>query len=216
MLKVLLAPDLPDEYLSAPRDRYRNPSQLARAAKVSVPSAYRFVKQLENDHYLDRSARYLRLVQRESLLTRWRAAATRRAKEVPLRLLVGSDPSAAAANLAREDSACLGLFAAAEALHLGFVHGVPPYVYVRRFEDEDVLRWRNIAPAGRDESPHLFIRKAPVPESIFRAKVERDGVSVSDVIQVWLDVSLHPSRGEEQAELIRRRVLDHVIAGSGD
>jgi hypothetical protein len=28
---------------------------------------------------------------------------------------------------------------------------------------------------------------------------------------VWLDVSSHPSRGQEQAELIRRRVLGKVI-----
>jgi hypothetical protein len=30
---------------------------------------------------------------------------------------------------------------------------------------------------------------------------------------VWLDVSSHPSRGQEQAEMIRRRVLDPVIHG---
>src|ERR1700741_2356720 len=43
MLKVLLAPELPQELLSAPRDRYRNASDLARAARVSTMTAYRFV-----------------------------------------------------------------------------------------------------------------------------------------------------------------------------
>jgi hypothetical protein len=38
MLKVLLAPELPDSLLSAPRGRYRNASQLAVAANVSVMS----------------------------------------------------------------------------------------------------------------------------------------------------------------------------------
>jgi hypothetical protein len=40
-----------------------------------------------------------------------------------------------------------------------------------------------------------------------------DGDAVSDILQVWLDVSVHPSRGREQADLIRRRVLDKVIRG---
>ena len=44
MLKVLLAPELPDTLLSAPRGRYRNASQLAAAANVSVMSAFRFVR----------------------------------------------------------------------------------------------------------------------------------------------------------------------------
>jgi hypothetical protein len=32
-----------------------------------------------------------------------------------------------------------------------------------------------------------------------------------DVLQVWLDVAAHPSRGREQADMIRKRVLRHVI-----
>jgi hypothetical protein len=32
-------------------------------------------------------------------------------------------------------------------------------------------------------------------------------VPSSDILQVWLDVSQHPSRGKEQADLIWRRVL---------
>jgi hypothetical protein len=39
-------------------------------------------------------------------------------------------------------------------------------------------------------------------------------VACSDVLQVWLDVAVHPSRGAEQAELIRRRVLGPIISQS--
>jgi hypothetical protein len=46
---------------------------------------------------------------------------------------------------------------------------------------------------------------------VFRGAVELDGVAVSDVLQIWLDVSAHPSRGEEQADLIRRKVLGKII-----
>ena len=51
MLKVLLAPEVPEELLSAPREQYRNASQLAEAAQVSVMSAFRFVQQLQVEGY---------------------------------------------------------------------------------------------------------------------------------------------------------------------
>jgi hypothetical protein len=38
-------------------------------------------------------------------------------------------------------------------------------------------------------------------------------MAASDVIQVWVDVSSHPSRGREQADLIRKRILARVIEG---
>jgi hypothetical protein len=53
----------------------------------------------------------------------------------------------------------------------------------------------------------VYIRIPVDQESVFRALVTRKGVPVSDVLQVWLDVSAHPARGREQAEEIKRRVL---------
>jgi hypothetical protein len=43
--------------------------------------------------------------------------------------------------------------------------------------------------------------------------VTADAVAACDVLQVWVDVAAHPSRGREQADLIRRQVLRHVIEG---
>src|SRR5256884_6005999 len=40
-------------------------------------------------------------------------------------------------------------------------------------------------------------------ESVFRGVVEKSGLPVSDIIQVWLDVGQHPARGKEQADIIR-------------
>ena len=71
----------------------------------------------------------------------------------------------------------------------------------------------NIVPAEQGEQPDLILRQAPAPQSVFRGLVRADGLSVCDVLQVWLDVSSHPSRGKEQADLIRDRVLDPVIRG---
>jgi hypothetical protein len=38
-------------------------------------------------------------------------------------------------------------------------------------------------------------------------------MAACDVLQVWVDVAAHPSRGREQAELIRKRVLRQIIEG---
>lgn len=213
MLKVLLAPEIPDELLSAPRGRYRNASQLAKAANVSVMSAFRLVQQLQRDGYLHESDPYLNLVRREDLFHGWRAAARRAGNEIPMRFLLRGDPPAELRRMLRSGRACLALFAAADALKLGFVQGVPPYVYVQRLQAANVAAWRNLVPAAAGEAPDVIVRQASSPQSVFRGIVRPDGMPACDVIQVWIDVSAHPSRGEEQADLIERRVLNRVIKG---
>jgi hypothetical protein len=44
-------------------------------------------------------------------------------------------------------------------------------------------------------------------EAVFPAAVERHGVPVFDVLQFWLDVANHPSRGRAQADEIRKKAL---------
>ena len=57
----------------------------------------------------------------------------------------------------------------------------------------------------------MLLRVARFPESTFRGAVRRDGGMVADVIQVWLDVLNHPTRGQEQAEHIFRKVLRPLV-----
>lgn len=214
MMKVLLAPELPDALLSAPRGKYRNASQLARAANVSVMSAFRFVQQLQRDGYLHESSSYLQLVRRDALFQQWQSLSLRRPNEVPMRFLLrGSDPRAALRRMLDSGRACLGLFAAADALGFGFVKGVPPYVYVRSVSAVGLPGWKNLVPASPGETPDVILRQAPAAQSIFRGIVRPDGLAASDILQVWLDVSNHPSRGAEQAALIEKRVLKQVIHG---
>ncbi|GGP22299.1 hypothetical protein GCM10010970_24540 [Silvimonas iriomotensis] len=106
-----------------------------------------------------------------------------------------------------KSEACLGFFAAADALNLGHVIGVPPYIYVPtlpRSEDSD---WRVLRVASAMEPPDVILRQASTPKSIFRGAIHQDGVHVADVLQVWLDVANHPSRGTEQAALIYDKVI---------
>jgi len=214
LLKVLLAPELADRLLAGPRGRYHNASQLARAANVSVMSASRFFRELERLGYLHESRGSLGLVRREELFRRWEASVmSRGAKEVPMRFALRREPKGELKRMLGSGRACLGLFAAADALGFGFVHGVPAHVCVQRFTHEAITAWKNVVPVEPGEPPDLILRQTATPQSMFRGLVRADGLPVSDILQVWLDVSSHLSRGQEQADLIRRRVLDAVIHG---
>jgi hypothetical protein len=215
LLKVLLAPELPENLLSAPRERYRTASQLARAADVSVMSTSRFVRQLQHEGFLHESSAYLELVRRGELFRRWQTWAGRRVRETGFRfVLLPGEPQRTLAAAVRAADGCLALFAAADALGIGFVRGVPPHVYVHQLVPGALSDWKTLVPAEQGESPDLIVRGATAPQSVFRGAVTRESVAVCDVVQVWLDVSGHPSRGNEQADFIRREILEPVIQGS--
>lgn len=211
MLKVLLAPELPEALLSAPRGAYRTISELAEAAKVSAMSASRFVRRLKEERFLDESGQALRVVRRRELFRRWQAVAMRSSPELQMSFLI---PNAGIRQLNKATVAsggCLGLFSAAERLGLSHVSGVPPYLYVRRIPPSFNENWHGLLPSGPGELPQLILAQANAPESLFRGAVHVGGVPVSDVVQVWLDASAHPSRGAEQANLLRHKVLAQVM-----
>jgi Holliday junction resolvase-like predicted endonuclease len=225
MLKVLLAPRIPEQLLAAPRGEYANATQLSSAAKVSVMTAFRFLRQLAAEGFLDESSSVLNLVRVEQLLQRWLGANSRLVRERPMRWTLAGDPArqlydalrrfapGAPAKSRRSGAlprACIGLFAAADALGLGLVRGIVPQVYLER-SDADVLKQLGMSPAERGLPPDVIVRRPVARESVFRAAVEQDGILVSDVLQTWLDVSAHPSRGDEQAEAIYRRVLRPML-----
>jgi hypothetical protein len=227
MFKVLLAPLIPEELLTAPRQRLRNASELSKAAGVSIMSAFRFVRQLSEEGFLADREGYLEVVRKPELLTRW-AATLKSPVEFPVKWIIKKDIkalrqalksyAAESANLARgagrhgarADSSpqrvCLGLFAAADALGYSFVHGVPPHIYMER-EDLGLLRRLGLSPDGAEREPDAYIRIAASPEAVFRPLVLRDGVPTADILQVWADTSAHPSRGQAQANEIAHRAL---------
>ncbi len=185
-------------------------------------SAFRLVRQLRQEGFLDERDESLRLVRRKELLSRWRAAHLRGVPELPLRWIIPlkSERQLSAAlhdyrvqsNRQREPAprACLGLFAAAESLGFGFVHGAPQYFYLESL-DQAALKRMGLSPEGAEHRADVYVRVPAFRESVFRAAVVRDGVPVSDILQVWLDVGSHPVRGEEQAEEIRHRVLAPIF-----
>ncbi len=227
LLKVLLAKQLPEKLLNAPRAPFRNAKHLAEVAGVSVAQAARQVAQLRADGFLEDSPS-LRLVRIRDLLEDWRAANRKLPLEFPARwLFPPKDPRKHVRDVLRRWSesrversllpdpamwarraarASLGLFGACEALGFGFVAGAPLHLYV---EDVSIRAFEELGlvPAGAGERVDVFLRQPKHPESVFRGAVWQNGVAVADVIQCWLDVAEHPARGEEQAQQLWNRVL---------
>jgi hypothetical protein len=106
---------------------------------------------------------------------------------------------------------CLGLFAAAEAFGLKFVHGSVPHIYLERL-DREALAQLGMSVEDAERRPDAIVRAPENPESVFRAAVCRDEVLISDILQVWLDVSNHPARGPDQAKIIARKVLAKLFS----
>lgn len=211
MLKVLLAPDIPLGLLAAPRASYRTITELAAAANVSPMTASRFVASLRDEGFLE-AGRALRLVRRAELFRRWKAQYASSTPEAPVRFLLSGGIESRLARLFGEHEACLGLFEAATRLKVGYVEGVPPYLYVRNLES--ALRWKQLVSDERSTQPALIMRQALAPESLFRGREQRDGLFVADVLQIWLDSASHPSRGQEQSRYLESTVLKGVIGES--
>jgi len=220
LMKVLLAPLVSENLLDAPRGDYRNASDLAKAAQVSVMSAFRFVRQLEQDGFLDKESDFLRLVRREELMRRWQAAYLRPVLERPLVW----DPavnvrqvSAALREFNGESSsgsgplACLGLSAAAKCLGFEPAERVQPSFYLERL-DREVLTRMGLSPDGAEFRPDLFVRQPVFRKSVFKAAVTRDSILVSDIIQIWLDITSPPAGDKALADEIRRHALAQVFA----
>jgi hypothetical protein len=232
MLKVLLAPRIPESLLSAPRGQYQGAAQLAAAAGVSVMSAFRFVEELSKEGFLESGEGALRLVRLRELMNRWQAASQRRVLELPVRWVLHRGEKAlryalrsyqSKEQMPSRDSAgqlasprprlCLGLFEAAQALDIGFVRGAQPYIYVERLNGS-VLKELGLSENAHEDGADLSVRVPGNRESVFRGVVEKNGLPVSDILQVWLDVGQHPARGKEQADLIWRRILGPALEPS--
>lgn len=213
MLKVLLAPELPEDLLHAPRGEYRTVSELAEAAAVSQMSASRFVRRLQEDGFLDDSAGSFQLVRRHELFRRWQSASMRSSPELKMSYLIPASGSKQLLKVVSGMDACVSLFAAADLLQLSHVSGVAAHVYVRRLSASPENAWPGLVPAAPGAPAQVILKQANAPESTFRAAVRKDGVLVSDVLQIWLDASAHPSRGAEQADFLRSKVLADVLGG---
>ncbi len=233
MLKILLGRDLPEAFISVPRGPIRHATHLAAAARVSVMTASRFVNQLKGEGFLDDNQECLQIVRTDELMQRWISASRQMSRDIPARWIIRKGVPQFLEGVARyavesgkalhsgtrskkseiikgAPRLCIGVFAAADALGAGFVRGATPHLYLERL-DPDVLQALGLSAQDAGRSADVFVRIPANRESVFRAAVHRDGLPVSDILQIWLDASANPARGREQADEIRRRVLKPVF-----
>jgi hypothetical protein len=227
MLKALLGRYLPEELLHVPRGRIDGAAQLSKLAGTSLPSAWRFLSGLKDAGFLEESSGALEVVRRDDLLSAWVSAVRRPPHEVraafsiPVREPISVlEPRVRAFHSAGQRIAWGG-FAAIARLGFQFVHGAPLHLYVEDLS-EATLRRLNLVRAESNQASQVILRKSRWPESVFRAAVEKAGQPTTDILQSWLDVSQHPARGLEQANVLWTRVLapalgidGHRVAGRG-
>ena len=212
MLKVLLGRYLPDDLLHVQRGQIEGAAQLSRLAETSLPSAWRFLSGLKDAGFVDESAAGVDVVRRDDLLAAWLSAVRRPPHElraafaIPIREpLPVLEPRVKAIHLAGHRIAW-GSFAAVAHLGFRFVHGAPLHIYVEDLSEATLSRL-NLVRAEPNQASPVTLRKPRWPESVFRAAVDRDGQPTADILQCWLDVSQHPARGPEQANVLWKRVL---------
>lgn len=213
MLKVLLAQQLPEKLITAPRGRpLRNASVLAEAANVSVAVAARFVRALDAASQLDTRFGDLRIAQPLELLQQWRDRGGQSARHevaaVSVRgpLNLASFASEGARVRGERPPIVFGLHTACAELGYGHVTGAVPVVWTPSI---DLNRLESLGLVAHTEGQRIdvVLRVPRFPESLYRGVVQPNAAPVTDIIQCWLDTSHHRVRGEEQADYLWRRVF---------
>ncbi|WP_235026073.1 RpiR family transcriptional regulator [Caballeronia arationis] len=209
MIKLLLAADIQRmDLIAAESVRYSTATELARAAGVSTMHATRLINALKAEGFLE-SSHFLKLVRRRQLAERWKAEYRQPPLTVAAKFISPAPPDEQLRKLLKKHPGVLGLFQAAEALGYGHVKGGTPTIWVPSLKEAE--SWRALRAAREGERPDLILQQPSFPQSVRRGAVSRDGLWVTDIIQTWLDVSAHPTRGAELASELEHGILANVI-----
>jgi hypothetical protein len=174
---------------------------------VSRITAGRFVRTLVADDFLRRTSDGFVVSRRGDLVRAWVEHARReRAPRLPVRWVYGPPPHPTAPFKMNDRIRCaVGGFEACAALGVQHASFGLPEVHVEGDLERALETWDLVRCDARDA--HVVLRRAPFPQSVFRATSSFDGVPVVDVLQAALDVSRHAARGREQADYIFHDVL---------
>lgn len=204
--KVMLAQDLDEKLVSAPRVQLRNQAALASAAGVSLATVSRWAKALRDMGFLVTANCGLKLVRKRDLLERWASTTHGRAYlDTWVRPILGSsDREALTARIfPSEPRAVLLGTEACHQLGMGVVHGAALQIALPAAAPQDLERI-GLRPSPPGEPGALMVRVPRFPEALRRGAVRRGPLQVADAIQCAVDTFLDPARGQEQFEAILR------------
>ena len=211
LAKVLLAPQVPESWLSAPRHDVSSRRELARLAEVSLHSTQRWLAAVRQMGFLvDEPDSPIFLMRRREYLQHWASAAMlRKPREIRVSSMSGRSAVEAVHELASKqpERFTLGLLSACNALGVGVVLGGPEHVYFHDPERRalDLYACGLVsAPAG---SPGSFVIRRPrASQSLLRGRVQRGLLWCADVLQCYVDLAEYPVRGFEQSREILARL----------
>jgi hypothetical protein len=207
MLKLLLLRDAPAPYEAPFRGEVANPTQLGRAAQVSVETAHQFVRAFADRDFLRVERGDLKLVRRKELLEAL-LAEERQASPVwtHARLADGGTFDLDRMLASRSaDGIAIGGFEACR--RYGLLHTAPgvPLLLLEGPPNALVAAW--VLDCCGPREAQIVFAEPRYRASVFRAVARVGGVRVVDLLQAALDVAPVPGRGFEQAEFVVAEIL---------
>lgn len=211
LAKVLLAPQVPESWLSAPRHDVSSRRELARLAEVSLHSTQRWLAAVRQIGFLvDEPDSHIHLMRRREFLQHWASAAMlRKPREIRVRSMSGRSAVEAVHELASQhpERFTLGLHSACKALGVGIVRGALEHVYFHDPERRPLnLSALDLVAAHPGGSDAFVIRRPISPKSLLRGRVQQGPIWCADILQCYVDIAEYPVRGMEQAVEILRRL----------
>ena len=184
-------------------------SDLSKEANVSLGYTSDILNALFSQGYIEKQRRKgFQLTQKASLLDRWASVYTFSQNNIFNRYTLEKDYPAIFKKIA-DVSKAIGLKSALT------LHSAASFVapYVARFSDiylyveGDVALWKKKLDLRDVESGANFYLISPYDEGVFYGLRNVKGVPVVGNIQLYLDLFKYPTRGKEQAEYVRQKLI---------
>lgn len=202
----------PSDYpVGSTRESVSDVKSLSRRAGVSIPHVNRFLKTYGRLGFLDRDASGIRLVRRDDLLSSWSLRMVQQF-EAPV---LGSVPQSTAESWLRQappaasdadtgHSVALGLHHAAAAHGVHVVANAPISLFVK--DNPTTIADRLGIDLVKDGPANVELLRPSFPHSFWRGVViSGKGWAITDVLQVYLDLALHPRRGAAVCRALKDR-----------
>lgn len=185
--------------------------ELARAAEVSLGHSHNVISRLEDLRWVERDhAQRLHLGKPADLLEAWRESYTYRVNEIASYFVTERVNRRLMADVARAASADGRRYAFTLGAGLSLVAPQPRLSGLHCYLEGDpapVAAALELRPAGQsDGALHLL---SPYDPGVFYGVLEKAGLKVVSLPQLYVDLVGHEPRGAEQAEHLRREAMGY-------